>query len=51
VLTAENAARINAALQALDMAMQGETGIDHLFSDLIDREPTLPDFLSNPSNN
>lgn len=33
------------ALAALDMAMRGETGFDHLFADLIGREPELPDHL------
>jgi len=45
VLTTENAAQITAALQAVELAMQGEANIDHLFQDLIDREPQLPDFL------
>jgi len=25
--------------------MQGETDINHLFADLVDREPELPEFL------
>ncbi len=45
VLTAESAAQISAALQAVELAMRGETNIDHLFQDLLDREPVLPDFL------
>ncbi len=45
VLTSESAAQIADALQAVTMAMQGENGIDHLFRDLIDHEPELPDFL------
>lgn len=49
VLSEEHAARINDALQALDMAMRGEMEIDHLFSDLIDREPQLPELLRNSS--
>jgi hydrogenase expression/formation protein HypC len=51
----EDAARQSAdALEALEMAMRGETDFDHLFADLIDREPTLPEFLqpadAKPSN-
>ena len=51
----EDAARQSAdALEALEMAMRGETDFDHLFADLIDREPSLPDFLqpagTKPSN-
>ena len=45
VLSAEEAGRITAAVQAVNLVMQGETGIDHLFSDLLDREPQLPDFV------
>ena len=42
----EEAARQSAdALEALDKAMRGETDIDHLFSDLIGREPQLPEHL------
>jgi hydrogenase expression/formation protein HypC len=45
VLSAERAAQIRSALLAVDLAMQGETNLDHLFQDLIDREPQLPEFL------
>jgi len=45
VIGAEDAARIGDALTALSLAMQGETSVDHLFADLVDREPQLPDFL------
>ncbi|GAB4356317.1 MAG: hypothetical protein Kow0026_16010 [Oricola sp.] len=42
----EEAARQSAdAIEALEMAMRGEGGFEHLFGDLIDREPELPDFL------
>ncbi len=44
-LSEEQAAQISNALQAVELAMQGEANIDHLFQDLIDREPQLPDFL------
>jgi hydrogenase expression/formation protein HypC len=49
VLSPEVAAKTLDAIQALDLAMQGDAGIDHLFRDLIDREPALPDFLAAPS--
>jgi hydrogenase expression/formation protein HypC len=45
LLSADDAARIGDALRALDLAMCGEQGIDHLFADLIEREPELPAFL------
>ncbi len=45
VLSAQRATQINAALQAVDLAMQGDAGLDHLFPDLVDREPQLPAFL------
>lgn len=42
----EEAARKSAdALRALEMVMRGEGGFEHLFADLIDREPELPEFL------
>ncbi len=42
VLTAEDAAQRSDALTAVSMVMNGETDIDHLFADLIDREPVPP---------
>jgi hydrogenase assembly chaperone HypC/HupF len=45
VISASDAARIADALQALTLVMQGETSVDHLFADLIGREPELPDHL------
>lgn len=54
VLTEEAALQSADALEALEMALRGETDFDHLFADLIDREPSLPDFLrpasEKPSN-
>lgn len=44
VLDAERAKQISNALDALQAVQQGQP-IDHLFADLIDREPQLPDFL------
>lgn len=45
VLTPTRAAHITAALEAVARAMAGEGDMDHLFADLVDREPPLPDFL------
>ena len=45
VLSAQRAREMAQALQALDLAARGETGIDHLFADLVNREPQLPDHL------
>ncbi len=42
VLSEERAAQISQALTALELAIKGETEVDHLFADLIDREPSLP---------
>lgn len=39
------AAMINSALDALDRVAAGETCFDDCFTDLIGREPRLPDFL------
>lgn len=44
VLDEEEARRIDDALDGLAAAMEGKP-FEHLFADLIDREPTLPDFL------
>jgi hydrogenase expression/formation protein HypC len=45
IMSEEAARRAADALEALEMAMRGETGFDHLFADLIGREPELPEFL------
>ncbi len=45
VLTADNAQQIRAAILAVGDVMQGQSEIDHLFADLVDREPQLPDHL------
>ena len=45
VLGAEDAARITDAVQAVNLLMQGDADIDHLFSDLVGREPRLPGFV------
>lgn len=49
VLDEVAAQRIGDALEALGRVMQGDTGVDHLFADLADREPQLPEFLR-PAN-
>ncbi|MFZ2727186.1 MAG: HypC/HybG/HupF family hydrogenase formation chaperone [Methylococcaceae bacterium] len=45
IINAEQALLINNALQALNLTLQGETDIDYLFADLINRQPQLPEFL------
>lgn len=44
VLDAEESRRIDDALDGLAAALNGES-FEHLFADLIDREPQLPEFL------
>lgn len=50
VLSEEKAQQIREALQALELTMRGEAGVDHLFADLVEREPQLPDFLRPAAN-
>ncbi len=45
VLTPENAGQIRAAIEAVGEVMQGQSRIDHLFADLVEREPQLPAHL------
>lgn len=45
VLDAELAGQIADALEAMDRVMAGDSNIDHLFADLINREPQLPEHL------
>jgi hydrogenase assembly chaperone HypC/HupF len=45
VISETKAKQISDALEAMRLAMQGDNRIDHLFPDLVNREPTLPDFL------
>lgn len=45
VVTPEQAALVGQALDALGLAMQGATDLDHLFPDLAGRAPELPDHL------
>ena len=44
VLDDLEAQQIDDALDALQAALRGEN-VDHLFADLVDREPELPEFL------
>ena len=44
VLDDLEAQQIDDALSALEAALRGES-VDHLFADLVDREPELPEFL------
>ncbi|MCG7923398.1 MAG: HypC/HybG/HupF family hydrogenase formation chaperone [Candidatus Thiodiazotropha lotti] len=45
VLSEQRAEQISQALQALDLALSGESELDHLFADLVDRTPQLPEHL------
>lgn len=45
VLSEERAFQIRDALRAVELAMRGAAVPEHLFQDLIDREPQLPAFL------
>jgi hydrogenase expression/formation protein HypC len=45
-MTGDEAARTNAALDALSLAMSGAAvSLDAFFADLVDREPPLPEHL------
>ncbi|HBR98805.1 MAG TPA: HypC/HybG/HupF family hydrogenase formation chaperone [Gammaproteobacteria bacterium] len=48
-LDADDAHAIRDALNAVSAVMQGDHSIDHLFADLVDREPQLPPHLQ-PDN-
>ncbi|MGZ4957250.1 MAG: HypC/HybG/HupF family hydrogenase formation chaperone [Methylobacter sp.] len=45
VISEQKAKQIADALEAMRLAMQGDNQIDHLFPDLVGREPQLPEFL------
>lgn len=45
VLEADSAARINAALDALEAALDGATDLSVYFADLVERPPQLPEHL------
>lgn len=42
VISEERATQVGDAIQAINLVMQGQTNVDHLFADLIDREPEPP---------
>lgn len=42
VISEDAAQATSNALAALELTMRGETDVDHLFADLVDREPQLP---------
>ena len=53
VISVDAARQINDALEALNLISSGSDSVDHLFADLVDREPRLPEFLlqgAKPSN-
>lgn len=50
VIDAESAQRINAALDGLEAAMDGETDLSAHFADLIGRTPELPPHLRGASS-
>ncbi|MCI4663046.1 MAG: HypC/HybG/HupF family hydrogenase formation chaperone [Neomegalonema sp.] len=45
-ISAEYAAQCRDALEALERVMRGQGDIDHLFADLINREPQWPECLT-----
>lgn len=45
IISAEQARAITDALTAVNLALAGDTSVDHLFPDLANREPELPEFL------
>ena len=49
VLEPDEAAQTLAAIEALEATLRGDTNIDHLFADLVDREPQLPEHLRRPA--
>ena len=50
VMGETHALRVRDALVAMQAAMQGQS-VDHLFADLVDREPVLPEHLRSRSGN
>mgnify|MGYP001062571922 CR=1 FL=1 len=50
VITEEAAKNISDAITAVNLVMQGETNVDHLFADLIDREPPRPPSMPKPEH-
>lgn len=51
IISAEQAAQINSALDGLQALVEGNPeNMDQYFTDLVGREPQLPDFLSKNSS-
>lgn len=48
-MSAAEAAQTNAALDALQAALEGEEDLGAFFADLVDREPQLPEHLGRKS--
>jgi hydrogenase expression/formation protein HypC len=48
-MTATEAAQTDAALDALEAALRGDSSLDAYFADLVGREPELPPHLRRPS--
>jgi hydrogenase assembly chaperone HypC/HupF len=51
VVDPDRAREVTAALEALEATLRGETDVDHLFADLVNREPQLPEHLRKDRNN
>ena len=49
ILSSEDAGRLKDALKAVEMAVSGNADVDHLFADLVGREPLVPEFLKSKS--
>ncbi len=49
VLSPEEAAQTNGALDALEAALAGAQNFDRFFADLIERDPVLPQHLQGPA--
>lgn len=50
VMSEEEALHTRNALQAVSDVMQGHDDVNHLFADLVDREPQLPPHLQHNQN-
>jgi len=49
VMTTDEARQTDAALDALERVLAGDSNVDAQFADLVDREPVLPDHLKGPA--
>lgn len=50
VITEESARQVSDAITAINLVMQGESNVDHLFADLVDREPEPPPSMPKPGH-